>query len=52
MELPTGKLQQPEKLRTRINWVAATNGVIDNGTIKFILVSSPRGTCFYWLFKL
>ncbi len=43
-------LQQNTNLATT-NWVAVTNTVTDNGTIRFIIVNPPTGNRFYRLFK-
>jgi len=43
-------LQQNDDLNTP-NWITAPQSVSDNGTSKFILVTSPVGNRFYRLFK-
>ena len=43
-------LQQNINLATT-NWVAVTNTITDNGTIKFIIVNPPTGNRFYRLSK-
>ncbi len=43
-------LQQNTNLATT-NWLAVTNTVTDNGTIRFIIVNPPTGNRFYRLFK-
>ena len=43
-------LQQNTNLATT-NWLAATNTITDNGTIKFIIVNPPTGNRFYRLSK-
>jgi hypothetical protein len=47
---PDFTLQQNSDLNTA-NWMATTNAVSDNGTIKFIIVNSSAGHRFYRLFK-
>jgi hypothetical protein len=43
-------LQQNTNLNTA-NWVTPSETVTDNGTIKFIILSSPTGNRYYRLFK-
>jgi hypothetical protein len=47
---PGFNLQQNGDLNTT-NWVAPSETVADNGTIKYIIVSLPNGSRFYRLFK-